>query len=611
MLQTGFSQIIKTVGISYTNGTPIYTPAKAGSALALDTVTWRYYTWNGTTWISDGFRVQTICGCSAPAYTPTKFQSLVVINACNDAQGGPEIYKWSGSVWEKSGGVEYTAGAGISIDGSNIITNTAILAEPEKQLVIGNGTGATSSPRLTFDATNKSLQIKTDFNSIQPNILLTTDTTLASTSQVLLNMVNAQGMSKRAWTDARRGNFANYYDYISWNNSINAPKDSVGNMIKNRGFNFTGFPNYNPKRPTVYESIEQAFLPPGEVKMDWEWHVEARDTLGRFYRPYTMAYRYDGSGGGLAITSDYRKYFKLPGYTGEGYWETADFLTGTEQKNYKWNLKINNRTTSYAIIEKLSQNNNIYRNVLGSLPNNVVFVGDSAGIRINNLIHFQSNSATQRFTSSTGSLMFDSIEFTVKSTTDRGVNLTKVGVAGEVAMGYNGNGFLLGNLAITEQVFIHKTAPNYTIYANSSGKVGINNNGPGVGTLDVVQRSNDFLGGIGLRSTGNNYGVFYRDNSNNMFLTTNANTEFSFLSGGTFCAYGKAVVGATSPATSAALTVTSTTGGLLPPRMTTAQRDAIASPATGLTLYCTDCTATDASTGVMQTYNGATWKNNW
>lgn len=62
---------------------------------------------------------------------------------------------------------------------------------------------------------------------------------------------------------------------------------------------------------------------------------------------------------------------------------------------------------------------------------------------------------------------------------------------------------------------------------------------------------------------------------------------------------------------SAQLEIRSTTKGFLPPRMTTTQRNAIASPATGLTIYCTDCTATDASIGVMQTYNGSTWKSYW
>lgn len=66
-----------------------------------------------------------------------------------------------------------------------------------------------------------------------------------------------------------------------------------------------------------------------------------------------------------------------------------------------------------------------------------------------------------------------------------------------------------------------------------------------------------------------------------------------------------------SPSASAAVDITTTTKGLLPPRMTTSQRNAISSPATGLTLYCTDCTASDASTGVEQTYNGSTWKNKW
>lgn len=74
---------------------------------------------------------------------------------------------------------------------------------------------------------------------------------------------------------------------------------------------------------------------------------------------------------------------------------------------------------------------------------------------------------------------------------------------------------------------------------------------------------------------------------------------------------GDVLIGTTTDASTALLNVSSTTKGFLPPRMTTAQRNAISSPATGLTLYCTDCTATDASTGVMQTYNGSAWKNNW
>ena len=51
---------------------------------------------------------------------------------------------------------------------------------------------------------------------------------------------------------------------------------------------------------------------------------------------------------------------------------------------------------------------------------------------------------------------------------------------------------------------------------------------------------------------------------------------------------GAVSIGTGSPATSAKLQVESTTQGFLPPRMTTAQRDAIASPVNGLTIYNTD-----------------------
>jgi len=149
------NNIVKTVGYSYTNGTPTYTPAKAGSALALDTTMWRYYTWNGSSWLSDGFRVQTISGCSAPGYMPTKFQSHLVINACTVMQGGPELYYWNGSVWlQINDGQTYTAGTGIDITG-NVISAT------------GTGTVfevSDSASFRSFSETDAEVVILTDIN---------------------------------------------------------------------------------------------------------------------------------------------------------------------------------------------------------------------------------------------------------------------------------------------------------------------------------------------------------------------------------------------------------------------------------------------------------------
>jgi len=55
------------------------------------------------------------------------------------------------------------------------------------------------------------------------------------------------------------------------------------------------------------------------------------------------------------------------------------------------------------------------------------------------------------------------------------------------------------------------------------------------------------------------------------------------------------------PVTSAKLAVTSTTSGFLPPVMTTAQRNAISSPAAGLMIY-------DSTVNKVSVYNGSVWK---
>jgi uncharacterized protein (TIGR02145 family) len=60
-----------------------------------------------------------------------------------------------------------------------------------------------------------------------------------------------------------------------------------------------------------------------------------------------------------------------------------------------------------------------------------------------------------------------------------------------------------------------------------------------------------------------------------------------------------------APNGSAMLDVSSTSKGLLPPRMTYAQKIAITSPAAGLMIWCTNC----GTYGELQVYNGAAWTN--
>ncbi len=59
-------------------------------------------------------------------------------------------------------------------------------------------------------------------------------------------------------------------------------------------------------------------------------------------------------------------------------------------------------------------------------------------------------------------------------------------------------------------------------------------------------------------------------------------------------------IGTTTPNSSAVTDMASTTQGFLPPRMTTAQRDAIVTPATGLTIYNT-------TVNCIQWWNGTIW----
>lgn len=125
------NNIVYGAGISYTNGVPTFIPPAKSARVAIDTVTSKWYEYatpGGWRWSGD--RVQDISGCSAPAYTPGKAQSRLVLNNCTAAQNGhgPEMYKYTGSAWlclncETGGGV-YTGGEGIVVDSPSIRIDT-------------------------------------------------------------------------------------------------------------------------------------------------------------------------------------------------------------------------------------------------------------------------------------------------------------------------------------------------------------------------------------------------------------------------------------------------------------------------------------------------------
>ncbi len=84
---------------------------------------------------------------------------------------------------------------------------------------------------------------------------------------------------------------------------------------------------------------------------------------------------------------------------------------------------------------------------------------------------------------------------------------------------------------------------------------------------------------------------------------TNATLTNSYallIGAGTTRLNGSLTIGG-AEAASAALSVTSTTQGFLPPRMTGTQRDAISSPATGLVVYNT-------TTNKLNVYTGSAWE---
>jgi hypothetical protein len=135
--------------------------------------------------------------------------------------------------------------------------------------------------------------------------------------------------------------------------------------------------------------------------------------------------------------------------------------------------------------------------------------------------------------------------------------------------------------SVTQPLAVTSSGSNtagIALYASGSGNAGMD-----------YYRNGAFKFNVGIGGGSDNFAWY-----NGAF----GNYSFYILSDAT----GRTVFGGTTGSASAQLSVDSTTRGFLPPRMTTTQKNAIATPAAGLVLY-------DSTTNKLQCYNGSTWND--
>ena len=119
--------------------------------------------------------------------------------------------------------------------------------------------------------------------------------------------------------------------------------------------------------------------------------------------------------------------------------------------------------------------------------------------------------------------------------------------------------------------------------------------GKGLSTNDYSTAEKTKLAAITGTNTGDQDLSAYATNTNLALKAPIASPAFT----------GTVAVGTASPSPAAVLDLTSTSQGLLLPRLTFVQKSAIVSPEAGLILWCTDCGAN----GELQVYNGTNFVN--
>ena len=186
---------------------------------------------------------------------------------------------------------------------------------------------------------------------------------------------------------------------------------------------------------------------------------------------------------------------------------------------------------------------------------------------------------------------------------------------------YNGSAWTtqgsdnLGNHIATQNVrlgtnWLSNDGDNEGIAITNTGSIGMGINTPGenlhiheatalrnyISLTDASTGTNTLADGSIIGIFADDLYLWNRESNHDLFFGTNNTQQMRITHTGAIA------VGTISPASGAKFDISSTDGGFLMPRMTLAQRDAIASPTTGLMVYQTD------NTPDFYVYDGAAWE---
>ncbi len=308
--------------------------------------------------------------------------------------------------------------------------------------------------------------------------------------------------------------------------------------------------------------------------------------------------------------------------TSSVYWNNLGYIT--------WN------PTSYVSTQQISgahgyvvKNGSIQANTLNGVSSNAFNNGSG---NVNNLVAlsaYYGNRGTGTITNAYGLRISQDVN-TVSNpiTNSYGIVIGQqlnAGVTNGWGIVQNGTGDInsfQGVTNFTNRVNV-TASTNFPIFVDGSvagqSIVRIRNTSTASGNVGASIRFDNSSSDAIISKTGSGYTTYkniqahdlniYNENAGNISFTNDiANRNINFATGGsstaqlTLFSTGNLALGGTTDNPTALLNLSSTTKGFLPPAMTTTQRNAISSPATGLRIYNT-------TTNTNDFYNGSAWVN--